>query len=137
MAYSQSRARCPQIAGRFPVGHGDRCSDCHGFGCGTPSRYPNGENALELELMVKSGMKPEQALKVGTSEAAKLIGLSSDVGSLEAGKYADLIVVDGNPLDDIRVLRSSVKLVMKGGQVHRDDLGTSPSPLGSSDSSGR
>ena len=102
-----------------------------GSDCGAPSRYPNGENALELELMVKSGMKPEQALKVGTSEAAKLIGLSSDVGSLEAGKYADLIVVDGNPLDDIRVLRSSVKLVMKGGQVHRDDLGTSPSPLGS------
>lgn len=100
-----------------------------GSDCGAPSRYPNGQNALELELMVNAGMKPEQALKAGTSEAAKLIGLSAEIGSLEPGKYADLMVVDGNPLDDMGVLRTSVKLVMKEGQICRNQLDARrPSP---------
>jgi imidazolonepropionase-like amidohydrolase len=95
-----------------------------GSDCGAPSRFPNGENALEFTLMVRNGMPAAQAVRCGTSSAAQLVGLSEEVGSLEPGKRADLIVVDGNPLDDITRLQHGVRLVMKGGTVYRDDLAT-------------
>jgi imidazolonepropionase-like amidohydrolase len=93
-----------------------------GSDCGAPSRFPNGENALELTLMVRNGMPASRAVRCGTSEAARLAGVFDQVGSLEAGKLADLIVVDGNPLEDIAVLQHGVHLVMKGGTIYRDDL---------------
>lgn len=93
-----------------------------GSDCGAPSRYPNGDNALELELMVRAGMDPMSAVRAGTSEAAKLVGIADRIGSLEPGRLADLIAVDGNPLDDIGVLRTSVKLVMQGGRLCRNEL---------------
>ena len=93
-----------------------------GCDCGAPSRMPNGANALELTLMVEHGMSTERALVCGTSEAAKLIGLDDRLGSVSPGKLADLIVVDGNPLDDVAALQHRVQLVMKGGEVVRDDL---------------
>jgi imidazolonepropionase-like amidohydrolase len=94
-----------------------------GSDCGAPSRFPNGENALELTLMVRNGMPAARALGCGTSEAARLIGVFDQVGSLEAGKRADLIVVDGNPLEDISVLQRAVQLVMKAGTIYRWELG--------------
>lgn len=90
--------------------------------CGLNSRMPNGENALEFWLYVQSGMSPEQAIVAGTSSTAKLLGLDHLIGSVEAGKLADLIVVDGNPLDDISTLQHKVALVMKGGAIVRNDL---------------
>jgi len=93
-----------------------------GSDCGAPSRFPNGENALELTLMVRNGMAPGDAVRCGTSEAARLAGVFDQVGSVEPGKLADLIVVDGNPLEDISVLQHKVQLVMKGGTIYRDDL---------------
>ena len=93
-----------------------------GSDCGAPSRFPNGENALELTLMVKNGMSASRAIRCGTSEAARLVGVFEHVGSLEPGKLADLIVVDGNPLDDIAVLQRGIQLVMKGGTIYRDDM---------------
>jgi len=93
-----------------------------GSDCGAPSRFPNGENALELTLMVRNGMAPGDAVRSGTSEAARLAGVFDQVGSVEPGKLADLIVVDGNPLEDISVLQHKVQLVMKGGTIYRDDL---------------
>jgi imidazolonepropionase-like amidohydrolase len=93
-----------------------------GSDCGAPSRFPNGENALELTLMVRNGMSTGQAIRCATSEAARLAGIFEDVGSLEPGKRADLIVVDGNPLEDISVLQHQIRLVMKGGRIYRDDL---------------
>ncbi|MBI4277323.1 MAG: amidohydrolase family protein [Armatimonadetes bacterium] len=93
-----------------------------GSDCGGPSRFPNGENLLEMELMVKYGMKSEDVVKASTSETAKAIGLFHHIGSLEPGKLADLVVVEGNPIDDMGVMRRGVKLVMKGGNIYRDEL---------------
>ena len=64
-------------------------------------------------------MTPEQALRAGTSSAADLLGLGKEIGSIEPGKAADIIAVDGDPLRDMRALRN-VAFVMKGGQVFRE-----------------
>jgi imidazolonepropionase-like amidohydrolase len=93
-----------------------------GSDCGAPSRFPIGDNALELTLMVRNGMSAARVVQCGTSHAARLTGVFDQVGSLEPGKLADLIVVDGNPLEDISVLQQRVQLVMKGGTLYRDDL---------------
>ena len=84
----------------------------------------HGNNSVELDMLVDAGMTPMQAIVAGTSEAAACCGLGSDLGTLEAGKLADIIVVDGNPLRDITVLqdRDRIRLVMKEGQVYRDLL---------------
>ena len=83
--------------------------------------YPHGDNAKQFAKMVEWGMKPIDALQASTINAADLIGWSEKVGSLEKGRYADLVAVDGDPLSDVRILES-VKFVMKGGVVARDDF---------------
>ncbi len=93
-----------------------------GCDCGAPSRFRNGENALEFWLMVRYGMNPMQTIVAGTSNAATLQRRNRWVGSIEPGKLADLIVIDGNPLDDITTLQRQVRLVMKGGTIYRDEL---------------
>jgi imidazolonepropionase-like amidohydrolase len=82
--------------------------------------YPHGNNALEFVLMTNDGMTPAQSLKAGTSVAADLLGLSARIGTLEAGKEADIIAVPGNPLDNIKVTQS-VLFVMKDGVTYRND----------------
>jgi imidazolonepropionase-like amidohydrolase len=95
-----------------------------GCDCGAPSRMKNGENPLEYHLMVDNGMSPDQALVSGAINAARLLRLDEQIGSVQAGKRADLIVVDGNPLDDISVLQSRVQLVMRDGVIYkREHLG--------------
>ena len=76
----------------------------------------HGGNAKELEWMVKGGMTPAQAIKSATSDAALLTGWQDKVGSLEAGKFADIIAVGEDPLKDITALQR-VGFVMKGGSV--------------------
>jgi len=71
--------------------------------------------------MVEWGMKPLDAIQAATINAADLIGWPDKIGALEAGHYADLIAVSGDPLSDVRALES-VKFVMKGGTVVRNDL---------------
>ena len=83
--------------------------------------YPHGDNAKQFAKMVEWGMKPIDAIQASTINAADLIGWSEKVGSLEKGRYADLVAVDGDPLSDVRILES-VKFVMKGGVVARDDF---------------
>lgn len=95
-----------------------------GSDCGAPSRFPSGENALELTLMVRNGMPASRAVRCGTSQAARLAGVFDQVGSLEPGKRADLIVVEGNPLEDISLLQRGVQLVMKDGVIYREDSAT-------------
>jgi imidazolonepropionase-like amidohydrolase len=80
--------------------------------------YPHGDNAKQFFYMVKFGMTPAQAIKAATVNAADLLGRSKDVGTLEAGKYADLIAVTGDPLKDVRALET-VDFVMKGGHVYK------------------
>jgi imidazolonepropionase-like amidohydrolase len=94
-----------------------------GSDCGAQSRMPNGENALELELMVRHGMRPADAVVAATREAARLTGILDQVGTLEAGKIADLIAIDGNPLGDIERSRTGVRLMVQAGVVRRDDDG--------------
>ena len=74
----------------------------------------HGRNADEFELMVKHGMPASEAIKAATVNAADLLGLSSEIGTLEPGKRADLIAVTGDPLKDVTVLKK-VDLVMKDG----------------------
>jgi imidazolonepropionase-like amidohydrolase len=83
--------------------------------------YPHGDNARQFAKMVEWGMKPLDAIQAATVNAADLIGWPDKIGALEAGHYADLIAVSGDPLADVRVLES-VKFVMKGGAVVRNDL---------------
>ncbi|MEG3180796.1 metal-dependent hydrolase family protein [Sphingomonas sp. LT1P40] len=79
----------------------------------------HGRNADEFELMVKHGMTPTQAIAAATVNAADLLGLSKEVGSIEVGKSADIIAVAGDPLSDVKVLKS-VGFVMRAGVVHKD-----------------
>ena len=80
--------------------------------------FPHGTQAREFELMVKYGMKPADALRAGTLNGAKLLGWEGQIGALKKGYFADVIAVDGNPLEDITVLQK-VSFVMKGGVVYR------------------
>lgn len=83
--------------------------------------YPHGLNAHELDVYVNQlGMSPLSALQTATVNAADLMGWSAKTGTLEAGKWADIIGIDKNPLDDVRVLEE-VKFVMKGGEVYKED----------------
>lgn len=80
--------------------------------------FPHGQNAREFELMVEAGMPAMFALQAATTHAAELIGQSADLGTLEAGKLADLVAVPGNPVEDISVMKR-VSFVMKDGVVYR------------------
>ena len=81
--------------------------------------YPHGLNAHELDVYVNQlGMKPLAALQAATVNAADLMGWSAKTGSIETGKWADMIAVEKNPLDDIRTLQN-VRFVMKSGVVYK------------------
>ena len=91
------------------------------IGLGTDAAvYPHGLNAGEFRLMVDLGMKPVDALKAGASSDAELLGLDKQIGSLEAGKLADVVAVPGDPIADIRQTEH-VFFVMKEGVVYRND----------------
>ena len=77
--------------------------------------------ATEFEYYVKYGMTPMQAIRSGTAVAAELLGWSDRIGSVEAGKFADLVAVSGDPLSDVTELER-VKFVMKAGTVLKSDI---------------
>jgi imidazolonepropionase-like amidohydrolase len=74
--------------------------------------------AVEFRYMVKYGMTPAQAIRSATSNAAELLGMQNDVGSVAPGKYADIVAVKGDPLADVGVLEH-VDFVMKGGEIYK------------------
>jgi imidazolonepropionase-like amidohydrolase len=78
--------------------------------------YPHGLNAHEFGKMVEMGLSPLESIQAGTVNAADLLGWSDRVGTIEAGKFADLVAVDGDPIADVHVLER-VRFVMKGGDV--------------------
>ncbi len=91
------------------------------IGMGTDAAvYPHGLNAHELAVYVSLGMLPLQAIQTSTINDADLLGWADKVGTVEPGKWADIIAVDGDPLQDITTLQH-VKFVMKGGEVVKDD----------------
>jgi imidazolonepropionase-like amidohydrolase len=85
----------------------------------------HGRNARELELMVRCGYTPMEAIVAATRTASEACRLSGTVGTLEPGKKADLLVVDGDPLSDISILQDEARLVlvMKEGRVYVDRMG--------------
>jgi imidazolonepropionase-like amidohydrolase len=83
--------------------------------------YPHGDNARQFIYMVKYGMKPLDAIRSATVNAAELMGLKDRAGILEAGHWADLIAINGNPIDNIQVLEK-VGFVMKAGRIYHNDL---------------
>jgi imidazolonepropionase-like amidohydrolase len=80
---------------------------------------PHGDNGLEFVYMVEAGMPPMEAIQSATIEAAKLLGMDDQLGTVDAGKLADLVAVQGDPIADIRQM-TNVAFVMKGGRVYKD-----------------
>jgi len=78
--------------------------------------YPNGRNALQFAKMVEWGMTPMEAIQAATKNAAEALDRTADVGAIAPGRYADLIAVDGDPLQDIHRLET-IAVVMKGGEI--------------------
>ncbi len=83
--------------------------------------YPHGWNAKQFYYMVKFGLTPMQAIQSSTISAADLLGWQQKTGSISKGKWADIIAVEGNPLNDITLLEH-VKFVMKDGMVYKNEL---------------
>lgn len=102
----------------FKKAYGAGVKIAMGTDSATPFNY-HGRNAIELELMVKAGMKPVDALGAVTRMGSELMGWGDKMGQVKAGYWADMILVDGDPLADIRVLQdiSKIQLVVKGGKV--------------------
>ncbi len=91
---------------------------------GTDSAYAVGVTALELEWMAEAGMTPMQAIETSTRRAAECMRMQDEIGTLEPGKEADLLVVDGDPLQDIKVVSQldRLALVVKGGRAYSGSL---------------
>lgn len=103
-------------SGRLAISRGVKIS----FGSGA-GPFPHGTQAAEFAYLVRYGMLPAQAIQAATTVAAEMMGWQDHIGSIEKGKFADIIAVAGDPLSDITELER-VKFVMKGGQVVRNDL---------------
>ncbi len=90
------------------------------FGTDAGYTVAHGENAFEFEIMVKYGMTPMKAILTATRDAASVLRLGNRLGTIEKGKWADLIVVNGNPLEDIKILhdKGKISLVMKDGVIY-------------------
>ena len=86
------------------------------------STYAHGTQALDFEWLVKrSGLTAVRAIQSGTMINAEVLGWQDQIGSIDKGKYADLIAVSGDPLADITELQR-VKFVMKGGKIIRNEV---------------
>jgi imidazolonepropionase-like amidohydrolase len=83
------------------------------------NRFPHGANARELQYLVEAGLTPLEAIQAATGTAARALGREATLGSLGPGKAADLIVVDGDPLADIRLLQDHgrLRMVIQGGRL--------------------
>jgi imidazolonepropionase-like amidohydrolase len=79
---------------------------------------PHGDNGLEFGYMVEAGMPAMAAIKSATIEGARVIGMEKELGTVEVGKLADLVAVQGDPIANI-ALMAKVSFVMKGGVVHK------------------
>jgi len=111
-----SLAALREKSARMLISHGAKIA----FGSGV-GPFPHGSQAVEFGYMVRYGMTPAQAIQSATVVAAEMMGWQDRIGSIERGKYADIIAVAGDPLKDITEL-DRVKFVMKGGEVVRDDM---------------
>src|SRR5690606_8804084 len=79
---------------------------------------PHGDNAKEFGYMVEAGMPPMEAIRSATSINAGILGMAAEIGSIESGKFADIIATDENPLENIHTLEN-VTFVMKDGVIYK------------------
>lgn len=105
----------PQLKANFAKAYESGVKIAFGTDSGVSA---HGDNAQEFRLMVESGMPAMEAIRTATVHAADLLGETDNLGSLSVGKYADIIAVKGNPLDDISLLEN-VSFVMKAGKVYK------------------
>lgn len=93
--------------------------------------FGHGKNAGELAYMVAAGMTPMQAIVASTQMGALCMGIGTDVGILRADMLADLLVVDGDPLEDVCILKDRVRLrlIMKDGVVIKNTVPVSTTPV--------
>lgn len=115
---NKAREIAPQMGASFTMATKAGVKIAYGTDAGV---FPHGTNARQFKYMVKYGQTPMQAIQSATINAADLLGLNKKVGVLEKGKFADMIAVIGNPLDDISILEN-VNFVMKGGVVYKNDI---------------
>jgi len=105
----------PQIQGSLRRAHAAGVKIAFGTDSGVSM---HGQNAREFQLMVEAGMTPMEALHSATVVASEHIQMDADIGTLEAGKFADLVATAANPLDDVAVLMD-IRFVMKGGTIYK------------------
>ncbi len=105
----------PQIQDTFEKAYKAGVTIAFGTDCGVS---PHGSNAMEFVYMVESGMPEMEAIQSATLVAAQLLGAENELGSISEGKLADIVAVDGDPLDDITQL-NNIGFVMKDGVVYR------------------
>ena len=103
-------------SGKMAIARGLKIS----FGTGV-GPFPHGTQAVEFSYLVKYGMTPARAIQTATTVAAEMMGWQDRIGSIDKGKFADIVAVSGDPLADITELER-VKFVMKGGRVIRNDV---------------
>src|SRR5215467_10167634 len=106
--------------GKLRQGQAEEAQDCPGHGR-RGGDWKKVNQAKEFEYYVQYGMTPMQAIRTGTSVAAELLGWSDRAGTVEAGKWADVVAVSGDPLRDITELQK-VKFVMKGGAIYKNEV---------------
>jgi imidazolonepropionase-like amidohydrolase len=105
----------PQIQGTFEKAWKAGVKIAFGTDCGVS---PHGGNGMEFAYMVEGGMPEMDAIRSATLTAAELLGVENELGSISTGKLADIVAVEGNPLDDIKLL-TDVSFVMKDGQIYK------------------
>lgn len=105
----------PQIHKTFAMAYKSGVKIAFGTDSGVS---PHGDNAKEFALMVESGMKPMEAIQSATIEAAKLLKIENELGSLEPGKWADIVAVEGDPLSNINLMQE-IGFVMKAGRTYK------------------
>lgn len=117
-AVEKSRVVAPHHRASIKKAHKAGVMIAMGTDAGTPFNH-HGLNLMEIPLLVNHGLAPMDALMAGTSMAARVVGMENQIGAIEPGKLADLVLVQGNPVENIDILnnRDAVRLVMKGGVV--------------------
>jgi imidazolonepropionase-like amidohydrolase len=113
-----AKGRVVLLEARKNIAHAFASGVKVGFGTDA-AVYPHGLNAREFAVMVKLGLTPLQAIQSATINDADLLGWADKLGTIEPGKWADIIAVDGDPLQDVTTLER-VKFVMKGGEVVKE-----------------
>ena len=111
----KARAIGPQIQDTFAQAYRRGVQIVFGTDSGVS---PHGENWKEFIYMVEAGMAPVEALNSAMSAGAELLGINDELGTIESGKLADIIAINGNPLQDIKQMEN-VSLIIKDGQIYK------------------